>query len=137
MKNNADILSAPELNILQLLRTENRPLSRPEILEKAFSQNDPQKHSVHRFLNHLLNKNLLTVAGSVQCGKTYGRTYSPTLTRDEYITAQTAKFTPELAPQKRVFSVISALIENEYVDDSTISQLEDLLQQKRKELRNK
>lgn len=133
MKKKIAALNETELNILQLLWTENRPLSRPEILEKAFSP-DRNRQTIHRFLNSMIEKGVLTVDGSVLCGKIYGRTYAPTITRDEYISAQIDKLIPDTSPRKRLLGLMSSLIDEEFVDEEVISELEKLLETKRKEL---
>ena len=126
-------LTENEIDILQILWTEGRPLSRPEILERS-TLPDSNKQSLHRYLNDMLEKGVLTISGSVICGKRPGRTYTPTITREEYIVSQLNKLIPDTSPQNRFFSVMSRWFYESYVDDNLISELEELLQKKREEL---
>ena len=77
------LLSETELDILQILWEEKKGLSRPEILTrlegKAWNPN-----SIHQVLNSMMKKGVLQVDGMARCGKVYGRTYSPTLTQQEF-----------------------------------------------------
>lgn len=126
-------LTENEFNILQILWFEGRPLSRPEILDRS-TLPDSNKQSLHRYLNDMLEKGVLTIAGSVVCGKRPGRTYSPTLSQEEYVASQLTKLLPAATPRNRLLSVISTWVDESYVDDELISELEELLQKKRKEL---
>ena len=135
-KKTLNSLTENEIEILQILWTENRPLSRPEILERSTFP-ESNKHSIHRYLNDMLEKGVLTIAGSVICGKRPGRTYSPTLTREEYVVSQLNRLIPDTTPQNRLLTVMSSWVEESYVDDNVISELEEMLQRKRKELHHK
>ena len=131
------ILNEFELSILQLLWSENRPLSRPEILDSLFPDDKNKQTSVHRYLNNLLEQGYITISGSVLCGKIYGRTYAPAITREEYISLQIAKLIPSSSPKKRILGLVSSFIEEDYVDDSVLSDLEELIQKKRKDFHHK
>lgn len=126
-------LTENEVTVLQILWSEGRPLSRPEILER-FTLPDSNKQSLHRYLNDMLEKGVLTIAGSVICGKRPGRTYAPTLSQEEYVVSRLTRLLPAATPRNRLLSVMSTWVDESYVDDELISELEELLQKKRKEL---
>ncbi len=76
-------LTRSEMEIMDVLWDAAIPLSRADLLDRS-----QQKHwkdsSVHILLNGLLNKGAISEAGFVKRSKTYGRTFLPTLTREEY-----------------------------------------------------
>lgn len=76
-------LTKSELEIMDVMWEADGPLSRSDLLE--YSVNKSWKDSsVHILLNGLLQKNAIREAGLVKRSKTYGRTFEPTLTREEY-----------------------------------------------------
>lgn len=72
-----------EMEILELMWKEARPLSRSEIISLC-----PDKtwkpSSIHILLNDMLEKDVIKVSGFVQSVKNYARTFSPTYTPQEY-----------------------------------------------------
>ena len=84
--------------------------------------------SIHILLNGLLSKNAIREAGFVRRSKTYGRTFLPTMTREEYyaMTIFSHRYQPDME------KLVQALL---YRDDVTVELLEKLeLQiQKRKD----
>lgn len=80
-------LTKSELNILEILLSEERPLSKSDILACA-SKNRPWKDStIHIIINGLLEKGAIEEVGFVRTGKTYGRTFAPTKEGREYFSA--------------------------------------------------
>lgn len=80
-------LTRSETEIMELLWSEDRPLSRSEIIE--LTPNRTWKPaSIHILLNSMLDKGAIEVAGFIQSTKNYARTFAPTLTADEYIVLQ-------------------------------------------------
>ena len=135
MKNNNYTLTENELEILDALWTENRPLSRPELLSRL-SLTESNQQTIHRFLNDLLEKGVITVAGSVRCGKRPGRTYAPTISREEYVISQVDKLMPVASSKKPRLAVACTLINSSTVDEDFITELENMIQKKREELHN-
>lgn len=128
------LLSETELDILQILWEEKKGLSRPEILTrlegKAWNPN-----SIHQVLNSMMKKGVLQVDGMARCGKVYGRTYSPTLTQQEFLARRAQEIMPGLSSRERILGIVAALTE-EGIDAETINELEKLLAARRMELRN-
>ncbi len=125
-------LTKTEEEILSLLWKENRPLTRAEIIDLTPDRKwNPA--SVHAFLNGLLNKGLIRVAGFERTGKRYGRTYCAALTQQELLAKQLCvQQQPTDYP-----AVFAALIKDADIDEDTLTQLEELLQAKRRELLEK
>lgn len=125
-----------ELEILQLLWDEGRPLSKPELIQRL-TLPDNSKNSIHFYLRSMLEKGVIKVAGTVICGKRPGRTYAPAITREEYTVSQLDELVPRDAPLKGFINVLSCWIDTKPVDQETIAELEALIAQKRKELNEK
>lgn len=135
MKKNNYTLSENELEILEALWTENRPLSRPELLSHL-SLTESNRQTVHRFLNDMLEKGVIKVEGSVRCGKRPGRTYAPTISREDYVISQVDKLMPAASFKKPRLAVACALFNSSNVDEEFIAELENMIQKKREELHN-
>lgn len=76
-------LTKSEMEIMNVLWDAHQPLSRSDLL--AQSEGKTWKDSsVHILLNGLLQKQAIREAGFVKRTKTYGRTFLPTLSREEY-----------------------------------------------------
>ena len=76
-------LTKSEMQIMDVLWAADVPLSRSDLLERS-EQKSWKDSSVHILLNGLLQKGAIREAGFVKRSKTYGRTFEPTLTREEY-----------------------------------------------------
>lgn len=111
-------LTRSEMQIMDVLWAADTPLSRSDLLER--SENKSWKDSsVHILLNGLLGKGAIKEVGFVKRSKTYGRTFSPTLTREEYF-ARTI-FSHTNKPQ--IVGLIEALLSR---DDITLDQLKQI-----------
>ena len=79
-------LTKSEMQIMDVLWEAGKPLSRADLL--AHGEGKSWKDSsVHILLNGLLKKKLIREAGFVKCSKTFGRTFVPTYTREQYFAA--------------------------------------------------
>ena len=76
-------LTRSEMEIMDVFWGADAPLSRADLLacgeEKTWKDS-----SVHILLNGLLQKGAIQEVGFVKRSKTYGRTFAPTLSREEY-----------------------------------------------------
>jgi BlaI family penicillinase repressor len=79
-------LTRSEMEIMDVLWASEKPLSRADLLECKEGKSWKDS-SVHILLNGLLQKQAIREAGFVKCKKTYGRTFLPTMTREEYFAA--------------------------------------------------
>lgn len=127
------LLSETELDIMQLLWEEDTGLSRPEILSRLEGK-DWNPNSIHQVLNSMMKKGVLQVDGMARCGKIYGRTYTPTMTQQEFLARRTQEITPGLTTKERILGVVAALANQEGLDAETIQELEQLLETHKKGL---
>lgn len=79
-------LTKSEMEIMDVLWAAGTPLSRSDLLARSEEKNWKDS-SVHILLNGLLQKQAIREAGFVKCSKTYGRTFAPMMTREEYFAA--------------------------------------------------
>ena len=122
-------LTKSEMEIMDVFWAAQIPLSRADLLghEEGKSWKDS---SVHILLNGLLQKGAIQEAGFVRRSKTYGRTFLPTLTREEYFasTIFSHRHKPELS------GLFAALLRRPDVTAGTLDRLQQLLDQRRLEL---
>ena len=79
-------LTKSEMEIMDVLWNDGGALSRADFLERS-AEKSWKDSSVHILLNGLLAKGAICEAGFVRHNKTYGRTFLPTMTREEYFAA--------------------------------------------------
>ena len=115
-------LTRSEMEIMDVLWGANAPLSRSDLL--ANSQEKSWKDSsIHILLNGLLQKGAIREAGFVKRSKTYGRTFEPTLTREEYFA--TTIFSHRHKPQ--IVGLVEALLRRREITNDELDQIEDLV----------
>jgi BlaI family penicillinase repressor len=76
-------LTKSEMEIMDVFWASEVPLSRADLLEHG-EEKTWKDSSVHILLNGLLQKGAIREVGFVRRSKTYGRTFLPNLTREEY-----------------------------------------------------
>ena len=116
-------LTKSENEIMELLWREGRPLSRSEIIDLT-PDRTWKPASIHILLNSMLEKGAIQVAGFVQSTKNYARTFTPTLTADEYAVLQF---------KQSVLCLVSALVED-IQDQDTLAKLGDILEKRKLQL---
>lgn len=111
-------LTKSEMQIMDVLWAADIPLSRADLLERS-EDKSWKDSSVHILLNGLLKKGAIREVGFVKRSKTYGRTFAPTLTREEYFanTIFCHKHKPDMV------GLVQALLKRE---DITAEQLEKI-----------
>ncbi|MBU5426004.1 BlaI/MecI/CopY family transcriptional regulator [Tissierella pigra] len=120
-------LSNNEEQILETLWRENKSLTRSEIIDLT-SNKTWKESSIHILLNQLLEKDAIKIDDIVRTGKSYGRTYKPTLTKDEYEIMQLKNSFKEFKPSKSALTnFFSALIESQNIENDTLEELENLI----------
>ena len=112
-------LTKSELEIMDVLWDSGEALSRSDFLERS-EHKSWKDSSIHILLNGLLSKGAIREAGFVKRSKTYGRTFLPTLTREEYFA--TTIFSHRRQPE--ILGLMEALLNR---DDLTTQQLEKIL----------
>ena len=119
-------LTRSELEIMDVLWASQEPLSRADILARS-TEKTWKDSSVHILLNGLLQKKAIREAGVVKCSKTFGRTFAPTLTREQYFA--TTIFSHRHKPQ--LLGLFEALLDREDVTTEVLADLEQLIAKKK------
>ena len=118
-------LTKSEMEIMDVLWESGVPMSRADLL--AHSEEKTWKDSsVHILLNGLLQKGAIREAGLVKRSKTYGRVFSPTMTREEYFAGTI--FSHRCKP--RMVGLFEALLRREDISQQDLQEMKALLEQK-------
>lgn len=135
MKKPAITLTPNELEIMELMWRENRPLSRTDIIELS-PDRSWKASSIHILLNKMLDKDAIKVDGFVRTGKNYGRTYSPALSNVDYL-LMTIKGSSLYQNSKKeaTIAVISSLINNKDITAQDIKEIEAVIEAKKSKLK--
>ena len=123
-------LTKSEMEIMDVLWQDGGALSRADLLERS-EEKSWKDSSVHILLNGLLNKGAIKEAGFVKRSKTYGRTFLPTMTREEYFanTVFSYRNKPEMT------GLIAALLQRPEITPETLASIEKLVQQRKNEMK--
>ncbi len=122
-------LTKSEMQIMDVFWGSGEPLSRADLLSQ--SQNKTWKDSsVHILLNGLLAKGAIEEAGFVKRSKTFGRTFLPTLSREEYFSQNVFSYRnkPEFV------GLIRCLLQREDITKADMEQIELLVEAKKNKL---
>jgi len=103
-------LTKSEMEIMDVLWEDGGALSRSDFLERS-ERKSWKDSSVHILLNGLLSKGAIREAGFVKRSKTYGRTFLPTMTREEYFA--TTIFCHTYQPE--IVGLMAALLKRENI----------------------
>ena len=122
-------LTKSEMEIMDVFWNVQVPLSRADLLGQE-EEKTWKDSSVHILLIGLLQKGIIREVGFVRRSKTYGRTFLPTMTREEYFA--TTVFSHRYKPEW--IGLIRALLNRPEVDRAALEKLQALLEQKQKEL---
>ena len=118
-------LTKSEMQIMDVLWEANTPMSRADLLSQS-KDKSWKDSSVHILLNGLLEKEAIREAGFVKRSKTYGRTFVPTLTREEYFA--TTIFSHRHKPQ--IVGLFAALLSREDITTEQLEQIRLLVQER-------
>ena len=129
MKKNISI-SSGELCILESLWKANRPLAQFEILESLSEQKIQNRTSVYNMINKLLEKKLIKTVGSVPAVRNFSRTFSPTITADEY-TMYKLKIYPDDSPV--IERLLSSLVDKRNISEDVLKKVEAKIAKRLKE----
>ena len=115
-------LTRSEMEIMDVLWSENAPLSRADLLVRS-EEKSWKDSSIHILLNGLLQKGAIKEVGFVKRSKTYGRTFAPTLTREEYLA--TTIFSHRYKPE--IVDLFAALLKREDITHMQLEAIEKLV----------
>ena len=119
-------LTKSEMEIMDVLWAADKPLSRSDLLERS-EEKTWKDSSVHILLNGLLQKQAIREAGMVKRSKTYGRTFVPTLTREEYFA--TTIFSHRHKPQ--IVGLFEALLKRQDITAEDLAKIAELVEQRK------
>ena len=122
-------LTKSEMQIMDVLWASDAPLSRSDILDHSDGKTWKDS-SVHILLNGLLAKDVIREAGFVKRSKTYGRTFAPTLTREEYFA--TTIFCHTYKPE--MIGLMEALLRREDITPDVLVRIKQLIEEKLEKL---
>lgn len=119
-------LTKSEMEIMDVLWEDGGALSRADFLERS-AEKSWKDSSVHILLNGLLNKGAIKEAGFVKRSKTYGRTFLPTMTREEYFA--TTIFSHRYKPE--IVGLIEALLLRQDITAEQLEQISSLVEKRK------
>ena len=119
-------LTKSEMEIMDVLWAADKPLSRSDLLERS-EEKTWKDSSVHILLNGLLQKQAIREAGMVKRSKTYGRTFEPTLTREEYFA--TTIVSHRHKPQ--IVGLFEALLKRQDITAEDLAKIAELVEQRK------
>ena len=115
-------LTRSEMEIMDVLWASEMPLSRSDLLERS-KEKTWKDSSVHILLNGMLHKGVIQEVGFVKRSKTYGRTFSPTLSREEYF----ARYVYSHGNKPQIVGLIAALLQREDITPDEMGQIRELV----------
>lgn len=117
-------LTRSELQIMNKFWASDAPLSRSDLLEMG-EEKTWKDSSVHILLNGLLKKGAIKEVGFVKRSKTYGRTFAPTMNREEYyVQAILAHRHPP-----RIVELVDALLRSEHLTEEDLKRIKALIKE--------
>jgi len=123
-------LTKSEMEIMDVLWQDGGELSRADLLERS-AEKTWKDSSVHILLNGLLSKGAIKEAGFVKRSKTIGRTFLPTMTREEYFA--TTIFSHRYQPE--MIGLIAALLKRPEVTEEILNEVAALVEAGKSEIR--
>lgn len=118
-------LTKSEMEIMDVFWGSEKPLSRSDLLERS-EEKTWKDSSVHILLNGLLQKGAIRETGLVKRSKTYGRVFSPTMTREEYFASTV--FSHRHQPD--IVGLMEALLRRD-MTSAQLGQIAELVAQKK------
>lgn len=122
-------LTKSEMEIMDVLWCDGDALSRADFLERS-AEKSWKDSSVHILLNGLLNKGAICEAGFVRHNKTYGRTFLPTMSREEYFASTI--FSHRHKPD--MLGLMKALLNRPEITAETLEAMEAQIREKKETL---
>ena len=119
-------LTKSEMQIMDVLWASDIPLSRSDLLERSETKTWKDS-SIHILLNGLLAKGAISEAGFVKRSKTYGRTFCPAMTREEYFAATI--FSHNHKPD--FVGLIQALLQRNNLTEEELTRVEKLVRDRK------
>lgn len=118
-------LTRSEMQIMDVLWEAGAPLSRADLLEQSEGKTWKDS-SVHILLNGMLQKGIIREAGFIKRGKTYGRLFLPTMSREEYYAATV--FSHRNKP--KIVELVQALLNREDITPEEMARIKAIVAEK-------
>ena len=118
-------LTRSEMQIMDVFWASEEPLSRSDLLARS-EEKSWKDSSVHILLNGLLQKGAIREVGFVKRSKTYGRTFLPNLTREEYfaLTVFSHRHKPDMV------GLVEALLKRDDITPDQMAAIKKLVEEK-------
>ena len=121
-------LTKSELEIMNVIWSAGRPLTRGEILDLSVDKNW-KDNSIHILLNRLLAKGAVAEGGFARSGKSYGRLYEAAITGEAYY-AENLFF----GGGERLEMLFDAMLESEGLTPELLDRFEKKIEAKKAKL---
>lgn len=121
-------LTRSELEIMNVIWTAGRPLTRGEILEQSVDKSW-KNNSVHILLNRLLAKGAIAEGGFARSGKSYGRLYEQQISGEEYYAENVFSVSAD-----KLDMLFDALLKSKSVDRDLLNRFVEKIEAKKQSL---
>ena len=121
-------LTRSELEIMNVIWTAGRPLTRGEILEQSVDKSW-KNNSVHILLNRLLAKGAIAEGGFARSGKSYGRLYEQQISGEEYYAENVFSVSAD-----KLDMLFDALLKSKSVDRGLLDRFVEKIEAKKQSL---
>ena len=121
-------LTRSELEIMNVIWTAGRPLTRGEILEQSVDKSW-KNNSVHILLNRLLAKGAIAEGGFARSGKSYGRLYEQQISGEEYYAENVFSVSAD-----KLDMLFDALLKSKSVDRDLLNRFVEKIEAKKQRL---
>lgn len=125
------MLTKSELEIMDIMWKENRPLTSSQIIDLSTNRSW-KKSYIHLLINSLLEKDMIKTTGFVKTTKNYARTFKAKVSKEDYSISQftdTQNFNNE-----DMLKIISALVER-IEDIESIVEIEKAIKKRKAEIK--
>ena len=127
-------LTKSEMEIMEVLWDAGKALTTSEIIQRSKEKEKEWKDSsVHLLIKSLMNKDVIKVEGFKKTTKNYARTFVPVETREQFLVGQIIDDKTTTEDKKGIYSYIIG----KESDPELINYIEELLKERKKELRIK
>lgn len=116
-----------ELEVMNVLWAENRPLTHHEIIELSPARTW-KASTIHFILNGLMAKNAVKVCGAVLSAKVYARQYAAAISKEAYEASQIEQALTNISVEPvRLSGVFAALIKGKEISHDTLNELQTII----------
>lgn len=133
-KKNITILTARELDVLEVLWTSKNSLLASDIIKLKPSLSIS---SVQLSLRNLLKKDIIEIAEIVYSGTVLSRSYRPLLSKQELMNRNIISQFKNIDKNMSTTSIVATLLQHEKNEEKVLKELEELLQERRALLHKK